>query len=41
MRKSFESDPLQDEPGFIQHNCNTLDDLQEMNCKRFSSEKSE
>ena len=29
-----------DEPGFIEHTCNTLDDLEEMNCKRFSSETS-
>ena len=41
VHSSFKSDPLQDEPGFINHNCNTLDDLKEMNCKRFSTEKSE
>ena len=26
--------------GFVEHTCNTLDDLPEMNCKRFSSETS-
>ena len=29
-----------DNGGFVEHTCNTLDDLPEMNCKRFSSEKS-
>ena len=29
-----------EEPGFVEHSCNTLDDLPEMNCKRFKSEKS-
>ena len=41
------ADDADTEPGSIgneytnEYTCNTLDDLEEMNCKRFSSEKSE
>ena len=36
----FTEAAAEDEAGFLEFTCNTLDDLDEMNCKRFSSEKS-